>query len=167
MAEQKSKIGIIIFTSLALILGIAFLSAINSITITKTNLVSGTDDVNVSLALIDANNVNESYVYQFAGGTDLGGRGNFENFVLSNSTVTLVASTDYDLSFSSGSMTLENTTNVLNFGQNGVATYNYEGDDYLDNSLVRGLLGLMIGLFALVLVAIVITSVVKSFGEDN
>jgi hypothetical protein len=153
----------VLFLAVGIILGIVFLGVINDIILDRTTLITGSDTLNVTKAVIDSNNINTSYVYQLVGGTDLGGPGNFINFVLTNATVTLTPNTDYVLDASSGSLTLRNTTNILNVGVNASASYNYYEDGYISNSFVKVLLGLLIGIFALSLIAYIISKFVELF----
>lgn len=163
MQETKSNLGKMIFLAIGLIIGISFLGPLNSLISTHTDFYYGEDTLNVTLALIDANNVNESYVYQLDGGTDTGGPGNFYDFHMSNSADAMLEDgVDFQLDEDSGSLTLENTTKILN-GNPLHAMYKYKDDGYLDSSLSRALLGMLIVIFALAIVALIISKLTGLF----
>lgn len=166
MVETKSNLGGIIFLAVGILLGVVFLGVINDLVSDKITLITGTDTINVTKAMIDSNNVNTSYVYQLVGGTDLGGPGNFIDFSLKNATITLTPNTDYVLSADSGSLTLRNSTNILGVGVSATADYKYSSDEYISNSVAKALLGLLVGIFALSLIAYIISKFVILFSLE-
>ncbi len=163
--NKEENISKIIILIVGLLVGISFLGILSSFISEIETTQDGTDALNVSLALIDENNVNTSYVYQLVGGTDLGGPGKFTNFILINDLeTTLINSTDYNLDTPSGSLTLKNTTNVLE-STTLSATYNYGEDTY--SSSTKLLIDLLVGLFSLIILGFIITYLIKVYGGEK
>jgi len=165
MGESNTKGIIIMF--LAVIIGLAFLQGIFSITGPQSQLQSAINESHsVAAARVGANNINESYMFNVTNDQASTGNTPISAFVLKNNTYgSAVLDTDYNVNLTTGQFNLLNTTFWVNNPSNqSYADYNYKASSYIENSFTRTLLSVLLGLIALTLIMVILAKVVKMFG---
>lgn len=161
MAEQiKSIIVMFIAIMVALPLLLSMVSLINP----QTELSSVTDEeINLSDAYIDSDNINESIVFTLDYGYETTGNTPISSFVLGNSTTDATETTDYVVNESYGTFTLKNSSFWQNSEETGYADYDYKASSYMDNSFPRLLTALIIGISALVILVFLVAWIIRLF----
>jgi hypothetical protein len=92
------------------------------------------------------------------------------NVVVTNTTGTvLVLDTDYELSASTGIITMLNTTDtvVAKMGNNVLFDYSYCADNYVNSTWGRQILGVNVGLFAIAILIVVLLAVYFLLGKNR
>ncbi len=163
--EKTNTMQLLIGSFVVLVLAIAFLTSIadqtNNVT-TKTNVADET--YNLSTSCYVGGEVNESNSACNITVTNYPTSWRVEDcpltsVVVSNATGTaLTLDTDYSLFTSSGVVQMLNTTttNSTGLGNNALVDYTYCGDNYMNSSWGRNILGVNVGVFALAILLIII-----------
>ena len=162
----ETKTGGIIYGFLVVIVALAFITAMSGLLNPQTELSTATnEEINISSAIIDSNNINESVVFTLDYGSATTGNTPISSVVITNGTTTATITTDYAIGTDLGNLTLVNSTYMLGAGDTLYATYNYKASSYLDNNFARLITALIIGFAALVVLAFIISRVVQIFQE--
>lgn len=157
----------IITMFLAVLIGLSFIVAMTGILSPQTELSTATNEnINISSAIIDANNINTSVSFELDYSSTTTGNTPISSVVITNGTDTATLTTDYVLETVIGSFTLKNSTYVLGSGDTLYVTYNYKDSSYLDNSFARVVTALIIGFAALILLAFIISKIVAIFNRE-
>jgi len=165
MAENKTT-GIIAMFILAL-LGLVFISAMTGILNPQTDLSTATsEEINISSAIIDDNNINTSVSFDLDYGYSTTGNTPISSLVITNGTTTATLTTDYLVDTDLGNFSLKNSTYMLGAGDTLYATYNYKASGYLDNSFARLVTSLIIGFTALVIVVYLVGKAMGIFTAE-
>lgn len=164
--KGEAGIGYLLLVAIGVILGLAFLTQIASDSNTMTATQSYTEQVNVSSAFTDANNINDSklfYVTKAYIDTD-SYKTEFGSECYITPTVVNVTGTSYTdptdvVREVSGYFNLENTSKVLAGGQILNLTYTYCEDGYNKDSSSRTIIGLIVLFSTLIIFSIAIPDI--------
>jgi hypothetical protein len=159
MANDDMNSGYLIVGFVAMLIGLSLISVISTLTVEKTDVSYANAETLTIIRVGDTKAVNTTYTLTLANPvTDW--RTEFSeceitNFVLYNQTGGLVASANYTLSASTGTLTVKDV-HALNTSASNTTTvyYNYCGDEYLTQDWSRSLLNTIPGFFALALLGI-------------
>ncbi len=165
MAKQMNGI---VTTFVGVILGLAFILAMSGMLNPATDWSSVTNETqNISDARVNGNEINESYTFNVEYDLEETGNSPIRNFVLGNKTDDATETTDYTVNLTEGSYQLKNSTFWQNSDNTSYADYEYKASGYLENSLARNIAGLIIGFAALILLAVIVSLVMKMFGNKE
>lgn len=141
------------------LLGIAFLTALISLSTNNINLITGSEtEANVTFAEGEYNlSILETY-----------SNAECSNLVITNSTGEEVIEPTGNYTFSSSdcSYTVEATSPYVDETVDLAYDYESEPTGYINNSFARGLIGILLGIFALVILAYLVSHIIKLF-EGN
>lgn len=165
--EKNNSMKVIIGVFVMLMIAVAFLTSIANQTsnvIDKTSLADET--TNLTISCYASGQVNESNSACNITVINYPTSWKIEdcpltNVVVSNATGTvLTLDTDYKLFASSGLVQMLNTTdtNSTNLGENVLIDYTYCGDNYMNSSWGRNILGVNVGVFAIAILIIIIAA---------
>lgn len=157
---SDSKLSGVIILAISIILAIAFLGLLASVSDSNINTIIGsTADNDINFIEGDHNlSILTTYpnaecsgieIVNSTGGEEIIGEGNY-TFYSNNCSYVVQTDSGYK-------------DTLIN------SSYSYESvpDGYIQNSTTRTLINLMIGLFALMILAITISWIIKTFGENN
>lgn len=163
MAEQIKGI-LLIF--IAIVVALPLMIGMVSLITPQTQLSTATNEaINISSAIIDSNNINDSIPFQVYYSSSVTGNTPISSVVITNGTDTATISTDYALETVVGSFTLENSTYMLSAGDMLYVTYQYKDSSYMDVSFSRLIVGLIVGIASLILIAYLASWIMRMF--DN
>jgi len=164
-------------TFVLLLLAIAFLSSISDQTndvISKALISDETTDISANGCLTADGQVNESSALCNITVTNYPTSWKIEDcpltgVVVGNDTTALTLDTDYYLFASSGVVQLLNTTATENatIGNSVLVDYAYCGDNYVNESWARTILGTNVGIYAIAILAIVILALYLLLGKRD
>lgn len=149
----------IILMFVAILLGVAFLGALNSMIDSKVNLITGSEtegEVNFTegehilgiISTYPTASCSGIEIINATGGEEVIGEGNY-TFYSTNCTYVAQTNSAY-----------------INEDVNQSYNYEVEPDEYIDNSTTRLLINLLIGLFALVILIGLVVGLFKLFERD-
>ena len=151
--KGKLTVGEIVILFVGIIIALAFIPIIFNTQNTMTDKQVITNEViDISGARVAGGDINESYeftVTQAPSGWKTTGCP-LESVIYGNSSDDYTLTTDYVITASTGVLTLKNTTEVYEGGNNTLIDYSYCADGYNTSSGARGVAG-MIGLFSVLL----------------
>ena len=173
MKNKKGQVGLtwLILVAVSVILGIAFLTQIASDTNVMTSTQSATQQVNVSTAFIDENNINTSVKFYVTNAyidsdafkaTEYGSECNIVPTVVNVTGTSYTDPTDVVREVS-GYITLKNTTKVLNGGQMLNLSYTYCADGYNSDSSSRTIIGIIVMFSALIIFSVALPNIKEWF----
>lgn len=171
--EKNNQVRAIMVGAITLILGLALLASLPSMVSPLAYKSSVTDETyNLSDGCHAGGEVNESDAEcnWTVANAPYGWRTDscaLESVTVTNSSGSeLTESTDYNLYDSQGIIQFLNTTDTNStYLVVAEADYSYCGDEMIEQSWVRNILVLLIGIFAITLVGVSIAVLVKSFGD--
>lgn len=147
------------------ILSITFITAMSGLINPQTEWTSVTDEEhNISDARINGVNINESYEFSVNNDYEATGNTPIKNFAIGNGTTDATETTDYVVNTTDGTYTLVNSTYWQNSDNSSYVDYDYKDSTYIENSFGRTITGLIIGFSALVILAFLVSWIIKLFG---
>jgi len=161
MAEQMKGI---ITSAIAVLLGLTFIVAMTGMLNPQTDWSSAVNESqDITSARVNGNEINESYTLYVEYDLEKTGNSPIKNFVLNNGTEDATETTDYVVNLTEGSYTLKNSTYWQNSDNSSLVSYDYKDSTYIENGFGRTVAGLIIGFAALVLLAYLVSIVLKHF----
>jgi len=164
MRKQQGIISAVIVSLIAL----TFITAMTGILNPQTDWSSvdnESEDIS-DLRIENGVNINESYTLYVDYDYSTTGNTPIRSYSLSNGTDDATETTDYVVNLTEGSYTLVNSTYWHNSDNSTLVSYEYKDSDYIENNFGRVIAGLIIGFAALVVLAYLVSWVMKQFSEE-
>lgn len=154
----------VVYLLIGVLIALPLLLSISGLINPMSDYLTDTDNKTIEM---DGSDVNTSYVYELEyGDTQYDNDAAIKNLVIENDAGTeFVEDTDYTADLTAGTFQLENTTTTYGSSY-AIAEYDYQDKSYLNTGLSRTLVGLIVGFFALAILAMVIGKILGLFNQE-
>jgi uncharacterized membrane protein AbrB (regulator of aidB expression) len=168
----KKNIGMIIIITAAVLISLAFITAIANDISTQTSYQTQTNEtVSINTARLGGNQVNSSVVFSLSKGYLVTAKNlPISDVVVKNITGATIGSGNYTTNLTAGTIAYNNNTYMVSGGglsNTTYVTYNYASTFYVENQGSRTVISLILLFAALGLVGFVIVEVIKSDGMQS
>lgn len=164
----ENKIKGVLTSVIAVLIGLTFIIAMTGILNPQTEISSAVNESqDISSARLNGNEINDSVEFTVDYDYETTGNSPIKNFVINNGTDEATETTDYVVNLTEGSYTLENSSYWQSSDNDTLVSYDYYDEGYLENSFARTLTGLILGFAALVLLAWLVSWLIRMFGTPK
>jgi len=164
----ENKIRGVLTSVIAVLIGLTFIIAMTGILNPQTDISSADNESqNISSARLSGVNINESVEYTVDYDYETTGNTPIKNFVINNGTDDATVTTDYVVNLTEGSYTLKNSSYWQSSDNSSLVSYDYYDSGYLENSFARVITGLILGFAALIILAWLVSWLVRMFGTSE
>lgn len=154
----------VVYLLIGVLVALPLLLSISGLVNPMSDYLTDTDNNTIEK---DGSDINTTYVYELEyGDTQYDNDEAIKNLVIENDSGTeFVEDTDYTANLTAGTFQLKNTTTTYN-SDYAIAEYDYQDKSYLNTGLSRTLVGLIVGFFALAILAMVIGKILGLFNQE-